>query len=197
MEEGARTLYLVLLLAALMGSFLISARGRWGEVWRAARLWGVIVAVIVLLAAFRSDLERIGQRVMAQLNPSAGAERGDTILFAKQEDGHFWLSARVNGVPVRFMLDTGASTVVLTRADADRIGLDVSALDFSQRASTANGLVATAPVVLETLSIGSFARTRVQASVNGGALPVSLLGMTLLSEFGAVRIEGDTLALSH
>lgn len=196
-EDSARLVYLVLLLVALLSSFLVSVRGRGAEVWRALRLWGVIVAVIVLLASFRSDLAAIGQRVLAQIDPSRGVAAGGGLLFTKANDGHFWIDAWVNAVPVRFMVDTGASTVVLSPQDAKRLGFDLPARAFTGRASTANGIVATAPVRLERVAIGDFERRNVPASVNGGALSVSLLGMSLLTEFGSVRIEGDRLTLQH
>ncbi|WP_372887870.1 TIGR02281 family clan AA aspartic protease, partial [Shimia sp.] len=90
---------------------------------------------------------------------------------------------------------TGASEIVLSRADARRAGFDVDRLPYYGRAFTANGEVRTAPVTLRELRLGEMVDTGVAASVNGGQLEQSLLGMSYLQRFSEIRISGGTLSL--
>jgi aspartyl protease family protein len=110
-------------------------------------------------------------------------------------DGHYSLDARVNGTGVRFLVDTGATEVVLRREDAERVGLHVREHNFTGRAQTANGIVRTAPVVLRDLRVGRLAMRNVDASINGGPLHQSLLGMSFLRRLDGYEVVDDKLIL--
>jgi aspartyl protease family protein len=97
---------------------------------------------------------------------------------------------------VRFVVDTGATHVVLTRADAARAGIDPDGLAYLGQARTANGIVRTAQVRLDSLSLGPVAMTDLRAVVNDGEMDVSLLGMSLLNRFEAVELRRDRLVLT-
>ena len=88
----------------------------------------------------------------------------------------------VNGVPVDFMVDTGASHIVLAPQDAARLGYTPRDLDFSQAFESANGTVRAAPVELRELRVGQLQLYDLEASVNGSDLPISLLGMSFLQQ---------------
>ncbi len=109
--------------------------------------------------------------------------------------GHFVLEAMVDGVPITFLLDTGASEIVLTMADARRLGLDPRRLEFSQRFGTANGEVQGAPVRLREVRVGQFSLYDLDASVNAAPLPISLLGMSFLNRLHGYRVEDRRLIL--
>jgi aspartyl protease family protein len=109
--------------------------------------------------------------------------------------GHFLIEAVVNGAPVDFLVDTGASDIVLTLEDAERLGLQPETLRFTQRFATANGEVRGAPVVLRELRIGQFSLFDVPASVNEAPLRVSLLGMSFLAQLNGYRVEDGRLIL--
>ncbi len=125
------------------------------------------------------------------LRPASG--RSMTITAGR--DGHFTLGARVNGKAVRFMIDTGASGVVLSREDAARVGLRPRGQDFTGTARTANGQVRYAPVVLRDLRVGALTLSQVEAVVNGGRLDVSLLGMDFLRQLKAYEVRNNRLVL--
>ena len=110
-------------------------------------------------------------------------------------NGHYFLLAEVNGAPVRFVLDTGATSLVLTKADAEAAGLDLDELQYYSRAMTANGEVRTAPVRLDSITLGPVTDTDVSAVVNEGEMTNSLMGMTYLQRWGRIEIAGDTLTL--
>ena len=109
--------------------------------------------------------------------------------------GHFLLQAVVNGVPIEFMVDTGASHVVLTLEDARKLGFTPNTLRFTQQFESANGTVEAAPVELRELRIGQFRLFDLEASVNGGPLPISLLGMSFLRSLSSYEVAGDRLVL--
>ena len=110
-------------------------------------------------------------------------------------DGHFYAELRVNGTPVRFLVDTGASMVALTREDAQRIGIPISEADFTGTAQTASGSVGLKPVVLDRVSLGALEATDVDAAIVQQGLGQSLLGQSWLKRIGKVTIEGDQMVL--
>lgn len=119
------------------------------------------------------------------------------IQLRRGSDGHFHATLEINGAPVRFIVDTGASSVVLTREDARRVGLDPGRLDYTRIANTANGTVRGAPVTLDEVRFGGTVERNLRAVVNGGDLFSSLLGMDYLDRFRRITVEGDTLTLAR
>jgi clan AA aspartic protease (TIGR02281 family) len=109
--------------------------------------------------------------------------------------GHYVIEAAVNGAPVTFLVDTGASDIVLTLEDARRIGLQPSTLEYTQRFATANGEVRGAPVVLRELRVGQLRLFDVEASVNQAPLGISLLGMDFLEQLSSYEVARGRLIL--
>lgn len=109
--------------------------------------------------------------------------------------GHFVVEAVVNGAPVTFLVDTGASNVVLTMEDAERLGFRPESLRFTERFASANGEVRAAPVVLRELRIGQFSVFDMAASVNEAPLRVSLLGMSFLRRLQGYSVDDGRLIL--
>ncbi|MDW4548687.1 TIGR02281 family clan AA aspartic protease [Defluviimonas sp. D31] len=182
-----RLVYLGLLLAVIAGYFLMANRRQLGKVAQQAAIWGLIFLGAVAVAGLWDDIRR-------STRPAEAVIRGDSIEVPAAADGHFYLLAEVNGVTVRFVVDTGATDIVLTRRDAARAGLDPEGLNYFGTAMTANGRVATAPVRLDTLAIGGVSDANVPAVVNGGELNTSLLGMSYLSRH-EVTFSGDRMIL--
>jgi clan AA aspartic protease (TIGR02281 family) len=109
--------------------------------------------------------------------------------------GHFMVEAVVNGEPVAFMVDTGASHVVLTLEDARKLGFSASNLDFTRQFESANGVVRAAPVALREFRVGQFQLYDLEAFVNGGPLPISLLGMSFLERLRSYEVARARLVL--
>jgi aspartyl protease family protein len=195
-DENARmrVLYLVVLLCFLAagGSRL---RGRpLPKLARDAAIWLAIIVALVFAYSFRDELGH--SRIMAELVPAQVQVEGDGTLSIKaSEGGHFFVEGKVNDVAVRFLIDTGASDIVLAPDDARRAGLDTDALDYTHYATTANGTGAGARVMLNSLTIGSIALHHMPASVNKVWMQESLLGMSFLHRLKGFRVEGDRLIL--
>jgi aspartyl protease family protein len=163
---------------------------------RHAATWMGVVVVIGLFYAYRFELSGVKDRLLGELVPGVGqVGAGGEIYFRAGGDGHFRLEALVNGAPVRFLLDTGASDTVLDPADAVRLGFDLSQLDYSRRYRTANGVVKGAPVQLDSVRIGPIEVRNVRASVNGAPLGASLLGVSFLERLSGYSVENGTLTL--
>ena len=113
---------------------------------------------------------------------------GGGILKAK--DGHFWAEGEVNGAPVRFLVDTGATVVALTPADAERLGFDLDRLNYVSGVMTAGGRTRAAAVRLDSVEVAGARLEDVDALVIEKGLDASLLGMSYLgrlSSFQATR----------
>ena len=182
-------IYLGLFIALIVGSFFLAQRTNVAQILRGFGRWVLIGFAIALVGATWGDLRVIfdGQASVSQ--------DGQEITVPRSFDGHYYLTLEVNGHPVRFMVDTGATDIVLSREDAEKSGLDMDRLIFLGQAQTANGIVQTAPVRLDSVGIGPVMDRNVRAVVNGGELHGSLLGMGYLSRFGTFLIEDSVLTL--
>ncbi|MEI9890753.1 MAG: TIGR02281 family clan AA aspartic protease [Caulobacteraceae bacterium] len=97
-------------------------------------------------------------------------------MVGRDTDGGFYVTGQVNGQTVRFLADTGSSDIVLSPADAQRLGLDPASMQFSKSAETANGIGFGAPYKAASLAIGPIQLADVPMSVNKAAMSSSLLG---------------------
>jgi aspartyl protease family protein len=150
-----RLVYLVLLLAVVGGYFIVESRGRIGKRAQQAAIWGLIFLGAVAVAGLWGDLRRA-------VLPGEAVVRGEALEVPVSPDGHYYLTAEVNGARVLFVVDTGASEIVLTQRDAGRAGLDP-----------------------DRFAVGGVEERGVPAVVNGGPLDTSLLGMSWLGRHEA------------
>lgn len=156
--------------------------------------WIVIIAVLVLGYAYRDVFSDTRQRLALVFSggaPVAGAER--ELIIPASQSGAFVVVGQVNGERVRFVVDTGATDIVLAPDDARRIGLDFTTLRFDQKAETANGVGLSAAYRAESLGIGPILFQDVDVSVNQTPLSVSLLGMSFLRRLESFEVRGDRL----
>lgn len=118
------------------------------------------------------------------------------VVIPRSEDGHFYADAQVGAATVRFLIDTGATAVALSRADAQRAGISPRAGEFTGTARTANGTVPLKPVTIDRIRIGPLEARNVAGAVIDGDLGVSLLGQSWLRQVGTVTIADDRLILN-
>lgn len=190
-ESQARLLYLSLLGAVVALGLFYHYRNRLGAAMQHAAIWGLIFIAAVAAYGFKDHIK-------SALFPDA-AQHVDpnTVSLRRANDGHFYARAKVNGTEVRFLVDTGATNLVLSQRDARRVGIDMDNLKFILPTYTANGRIYGAGVVLDRVEIGRFKDENVRAIVNGGGMRDSLLGMTYLELYQGFRVDGDTLYLSR
>lgn len=118
-----------------------------------------------------------------------------TIILERHPDGHFYADMYVNGALIRFLVDTGASMIVLRKSDASRAGIATSFLQYSGIASTANGEVKIAPTMLTEIVLDGLTDHNMDAFVSAGEMTESLLGMTYLSKFSQIEIVDNKMIL--
>jgi aspartyl protease family protein len=190
---------MLLLVFSLLGSY----RGRLGEALRHLTIWTAIGTGFVTAYAYRDELTTAAYRVAGELLPpgqtitveetTAGQH---AVRIRRRGDGHFVARTDINGVGAGMLVDTGASTVVLKPADAERIGLDVKRLSYTVAVQTANGTTYAAPVRLKMVAIGPIRLRDVEALVaKPGTLKESLLGMSFLRRLRSYEFSGDFLTL--
>lgn len=189
-DQIARLAYLALLAAALGGWFFMQVRGNLGRSLQMLAVWALIFVGVIAAYGLWTDIRREVAPVQTML-----AE--NVVSVPRGPDGHYRLVVAVNGTPVEFIVDTGASDIVLSRQDAARAGLAPETLAYTGVALTANGEVRTAPVRLDSVRLGEITDTGVRAVVNEGDLDVSLLGMGYLGLFDRIEIAGDELILTR
>ena len=189
-DQTADAIYLSLLGGALLLSYLLASRINIGKMLQQMGIWVLIFMGAIAVIGMWPEIQRT-------ITPRQSVVNGTTIVLPRALDGHYYLTLDINNVPVEFVVDTGASQVVLTQDDAKRIGLNPSSLSYLGTASTANGTVRTAAVRLDTVSFGAITDTSVRAVVNDGQMFGSLLGMTYLSNFDSITIKDGQLILSR
>lgn len=189
--EYGRLIYLVLLGSALLFWFVTQNRQSLGRTLQQALAWVFIFVGVIAVVGLWEDIR-------STVAPAGRASISDNrIEVPRSRDGHYYLSLTVNDTPVRFLVDTGATQVILGQQDARRIGIDLDGLNFFGRAMTANGEVRTAPVSLQTVSAGPVIDRDVSAWVTAGDMEQSLLGMTYLQRWDHIEIADGALVLSR
>ncbi len=182
--------YLVLLAAAIGGSAIVAGRNNMGKMAQQAAIWALIFVGVIGAYGLWEDITN-------DVNPRQAILSESTIAVPRSNDGHYHLTLDVNGTAIDFVIDTGASQVVLSQRDAARIGIDANSLNYSGAASTANGVVRTAPVVLDQVTLGDITDRNIPAVVNGGDMDNSLLGMTYLGLYNRIEISNGELVLNR
>jgi aspartyl protease family protein len=176
-------------------------------IWRAGRMapsqmlrygaiWVAIAAGLALGYSYRDDIIAIPQRVAIAFGTGRPVAVGAHELVISQDaEGAFQVVGKVNGQPVRFMIDTGASETVLAPEDARRLGIDLSSLKFDRQSETANGLGYGAAYVADSLEIGPIRMANFKVEINKAPMSSSLLGLSFLSRLDSTEVRGRKLYL--
>jgi aspartyl protease family protein len=187
-----------LLLAWYLPAAVSKYRGKSSKALGHAAIWFAMIVVLIGGYAFRPELAFIKDRMAGVLIPGRATDKGDgTIVISKSsDDDHFSIAGYINNQSTSFVLDTGASAVVLTHDTAQRLGLLVGEDGYTQTVSTANGMTKVAPIRIDELRIASIVLKDVKASVaRQGELDENLLGMSFLSRLKGYAVEADQLTL--
>ena len=197
-EEAAVLLALASLVLLLSGWLVDQFRVRFAAGLSAFVLWGVAVGGLLGAYTYRGEIGEAAARLFPEVGPepTATVGPGGEVTVARRADGSFVVPVRVNDRELRFIFDTGATTVVLTAEGAASAGLDLSSLVYVVPVFTANGRNLAAPVTLDRLSVGSITERRVRALVaRPGVLRENLLGMTFLERLPSYEVRGNRLIL--
>ncbi|MDE0306465.1 MAG: TIGR02281 family clan AA aspartic protease [Albidovulum sp.] len=188
-DAVAKLIYLLVLLVAILGWFVASNRKSLNRIVQQLSVWAFIFIGFIVVYGMWEDVRR-------DISPKRAATFEDShIRVPRSDDGHFYLELEVNGTPVNFLVDTGATDLVLTEQDAIAVGIDPSRLVYLGVAQTANGQVRTAPVELESVIAGRHEFKNVRAWVSEGDSDLSLLGQSFLSGFHRIEIQAGEMSL--
>lgn len=188
--------YKIALLLFIGATVFALFRERIAQAFQAAMFWLVIALLLVVGYTYRYDLRDVGDRVLAELLPGRAATRGGAVEISRGRGGEFQIITQVNGASIAMVLDTGASSVVLTQEAAKAAGLPLEMLSYSVNIDTANGRARAASVTLERVAVGSIIEKSVPALIaQPGQLKTSLLGMSFLSRLERWEVRGDRVVM--
>ena len=197
-DNKLRLVYLLCLLAAGGGGLLVKLRFDTNRTMAQFGIWVAIFCGLILLYSFRNDFGALGARLVGELTPRDGRVEGDRIMsYPLAENGHFQVHAEADGTPLDFLIDSGATNVVLTPAAARRLGYDLNLLQFDKLAQTANGYVRGATIVISEFRVGNIVMHDLPATVNSVDMSNSLLGMDFLRRLKSWRVEGERITLEQ
>lgn len=193
---GPRLTYLVILLVVVGSSAIVGLRMRAGTMLRHTLIWTAIGALLILAYSFRGEVRGLGNRIVGELRPDRALVEGDgTVTVRRGRDGHFRLTATVDGNDIRFLVDTGATVVALTPDAARAAGFDPDRLTYGMPVATANGVARSAPVTLGEIRVGPIGARDVRAAVIREGLGESLLGLSFLDRLSGYEVRRDTMIL--
>lgn len=188
-------------LVAVIGASLIRSGRPLGDMARNFGVWAAIVLALIAGYQYRYELQDVVSRVTAGLVPGSplalGVDNGRaTVTLDKAGNGHFEARILVNGRPVRTVVDTGATSAVLTAEDAQAAGFNPAALSYTVDVSTANGMARAATVRTDEMAIGGIVRKDMPVMVAApGMLEQSLLGMNFIGSLSGFEVRGDRMIL--
>jgi aspartyl protease family protein len=189
--------YHLALVVFVGGTVLVLFREKLSQAIEAILFWVLVGFVLVFAYTYRVELRAVSDRVMAELIPGRAAQRAArTVEIVRGRAGDFQVAAKINGSRVAMVLDTGASSVVLTQEAAKTAGLPLEVLNYTVTVETANGRARAAAVTLDRIAVGDIVERAVPALIaQPGQLKTSLLGMSFLNRLEGWEVRGDRLVM--
>jgi aspartyl protease family protein len=157
-----------------------------------ALAWIAIFGAGFVLFTFRDDFGWVAQRLRAEATGKP-VEQGSQIRIPMAIDGHFWVEAKINGEPIKFLVDSGATMTTIGRSAAERAGVTISPT-ADQLVRTGNGIVKVSSATAGSLQVGSIERRDVRMHV-ADRDDLNVLGMNFLSSLQRWGVEGRWLVL--
>ena len=188
-------------LGALVASGILASGQRFGQTVRTLAVWLLVVLVFMAGYEYRYELQDVASRVSGGIIPGSPLSITDgdgraIVTLQKRMDGHFDANVSINGRTIHAIVDTGATTTVLTESDAESVGFDPQALAFNIPISTANGTTTAARVVADEVAVGGIVRKNMPLLVaEDSRLGQSLLGMNFIGSLSGFDVRGDRLVL--
>ena len=188
------------LIAAVVGAGVIGAHRNIREMIKNLLIWIVMFLGLATGWLYQDQARDMVLRVAGGLAPgrpvTVSDENGQAVLIRKSMNGHFEAAGAVNGEPVSFLIDTGATSIALSHQDAVRIGFTDEDLDYSLVINTANGRARAAAVRLDSVTVGSVTRNGLRAMVaEPERLDQSLLGMNFISSLTSFEMRRDEVII--
>jgi aspartyl protease family protein len=195
MESSGEILYGIGGLALVI-SALVARKLSLGEAAKMIFAWIAIFAVLFVIFSFRPEIKQIWDRVKSDFAGSANQNvAGSAVRLTRGDDGHFSVLAFVNGKPVTFMVDSGASVTSISSEVASEIGLEVDRSSYPVILSTANGSAKAWRANIKSIRVENITLNDHAIMVSDTLGNINLLGMNFLNELSSWRVERDTMVL--
>lgn len=195
-EQKSSLIYSLLLLSFLMVTFSFKKISK-STLLKNILIWIGIFLSLAIIYSYRYNLKSGYEKVIGNLLPSHPISINEKeVRIHKSANGHYQALGYVNGHKIQFLVDTGASAVVLTKKDAMRAGIKVDQLNYNIVISTANGTNNVAFIKLKQLKIGNIVMEDVKTFVSKKGLNSSLLGMSFLNRLNSFKFKNDELILN-
>jgi aspartyl protease family protein len=191
MEDRAPQAIYYIIAAVFVATSLIGMRQPIGKTFKMLLAWVAIFGVGFILFSFRSEFSSVGQRLKAEALGTSIVE-GEEVRIPIADNGHFWVSAKINGHDVRFMVDSGASTTTISRDTAIAAGVPIG--NEQVIVQTANGAARATKAYADRLQIAHIERLDFPVDINEND-DTNLLGMNFLSTLQSWRVEGNYLVM--
>ena len=193
MEDGPSLIWGVVCIFLLVSS-LAARRLPLSYIAKAALAWIAIFAALFAIFSFRFEFISIWDRVKADISGTAGQSiSGEAIELRRQDDGHYWIIVDINGKPVRFMVDSGATMTAINATSAREAGVEANGYPIIL--STANGRVAAKRGNVQSLVVGPHRIENHPVVVSESFGDVNLLGMNFLNNMQSWRVESNKMIL--
>ena len=194
-DKLMQVVYLLAFLALIM--FGMGRSISVGKTLKYLAIWTALLIALIYAYSFRDGLNTAYMRVKGELLPTVPQGTGNgNVTLRRNSNGHFAARVMVNGKPATFLVDTGASSVVLPWRVADELGYDPNSLPFILTVGTANGSAIAAPIRIGRMEMGDIVLENVEAMVvEEGKLSQPLLGMSFLNRLHGYDVTGNTLTL--
>ncbi len=180
----------------LVASALFSRRMGLGEVIRSVLGWIAIFAIFIVAFSYKSELTAVWHKVTGELTGANDQKVvGGTLKIRQSADGHYWADAEVNGTPVRFLIDSGATTTAINLNTAQASNVEIHDSSFPTYLNTANGMVEAQRGTVETLRVGPMMALDLPVVVADAFGDSNVIGMNFLSEMKSWRVENGEMIL--
>lgn len=197
MNEGDQAVHFIYLLGVLVlvMSALMVRRIPIAQGLKMFAGWVLIFGAAFIVFTLKDEFLALGNRVL--LETRGGLEQQESpgeVRVRQAPDGHFWVTAEVNGEPVRFLVDSGATTTSISRETANDVGIEPST-GMQAMVRTANGIVMVDRGRAERIKVGSIERSNVAVHISDAFGDMNVIGMNFLSTLTSWSVEGRTLVL--
>lgn len=193
-EDNTMSALFYALVLILPLSALIARRLPIGNVAKMAAAWAAIFALLLLVVGQRERLRPAWEGLTAFIGGYEQTASGGTVRIQMNEDGHFYATAKLNGRPTRFLIDSGATTTAINSRTAQAAGISVSD-PFGAAIETANGRLVARRGTVDAFELGGMVTEDLPVVVADEFGDTNMLGMNFLSRMGSWRVEGRTLVL--
>jgi aspartyl protease family protein len=194
-DDNARLIYGLIVVMLLVGS-LAARRLPMKQYMKMILAWIAIFAVGFIIMSFRPEMKMAWNRITGELT---GAPRqtveGDEIRLVRQDDGHFWLRAELNGYQADLLVDSGATTTAINGDTARAAKLVLDPADESVELNTANGVIKARTATVKALTVGELSIDDHDVVVSDGFGDTNVVGMNFLDSFDSWNVTGDVMVL--